>query len=190
MSYKSTDKKVTNIITIVSIVAVLVFGAVFINELNSDKKLSFAQSGPTNPGAGATNTLPVAPTTPTSSNTTSAAPTTQTPVTPLISSEAIVEGSATTTSNPVTAPTNSNPTTPLSPTQSPIATPNITASNQAGTAQASGSASVGTARSGGLEVGIGLIALIAAIFSIYYYKTKGDRKSNFKTLEKKIKFRR
>jgi cytoskeletal protein RodZ len=189
MSRKSHDQKITTIVLATSLVTLSLFGTLLFSEINTDYKPSFAISDPTNPGAGATSTLPVA-TQPTTNTSSSGVPTTQTPVTPIISSEAIVEGTGQTTTTTNTAPTNSNPSTPTQPTQSPVTTLPVTGSNTQGTAQVSGTSSTNTARSGGLEVGIAFIALISIFGGIYYYKSEGDRKSSFKTTEQKIRFRR
>jgi hypothetical protein len=142
---------------------------------------SFAQTSPTNPGGGTTDTPSLTPSNggqSTNTNTPGGI-TPVTPITPDINSEQIIEGTGTTTVDTKKAPSSVVPTAPIvgEPTPSKP-TPSTSPVNT----------STETVRTGGLEIGLGLIAIIALGIGYYYYKKKGDKKSVLKTTERKIRF--
>jgi hypothetical protein len=146
--------------------------------------VAFAQSNPSNPGGGTTNTPSITTNPSGNSSNTPSGITPITPITPDISSEQIIEGSDKTTPSIIKAPSINQPS---NTTTTNTQTPTITNSNINGNAQAAAIDS-NTARTGGLEIGLGVFAIAALGLGYYYYKKRGDRKANLKTQEQKLKF--
>jgi hypothetical protein len=140
---------------------------------------SFAQNSPINPGGGTTATPSLTPTKggQASDTSTPGGITPITPITPDINNEQILEGTGTTTVDTKKAPSSIVPTAPIVGEQTPLkpASTTVNTTNE-------------TVRTGGLEIGLGLIAIIALGIGYYYYKKKGDKKSVLKTTERKIRF--
>jgi hypothetical protein len=173
MSSSQSPKFIVIITTFLMFVCVCVF-AISIQ--------SFAQSNPTNPGGGTTSTPSLTtPSTTTSSGQGTNTPSGITPVTPItpdINSEQIIEGTGTTIVNTQKAPSEVIPTAPIMGEKT----------LEKSTLQQNAVTTNETVRTGGLEIGLGLIALVALGIGYYYYKKKGDRKSTLKTSERKLRF--
>jgi predicted PurR-regulated permease PerM len=184
--------RITLLITAgLSFLACFVFGFILIDQIAENASISQAQSNPSNPGSGATNT-PQIQQKPQQNATDTTLGTPSAPITPVTIRETIVEGTGTTTElmqNP-TQPTNPSPNSVQAPQSNQpgvTATPQITASNTEGAAQNAGTNATATARSGGLEIGLGIAAFLSLGFGYYLYKKRGDKKAILKTEERKIK---
>jgi hypothetical protein len=184
--------RITLLITAgLSFLACFVFGFILIDQIAENTNISQAQSNPSNPGSGATNT-PQIQQKPQQNATDTTLGTPSAPITPVTIRETIVEGTGTTTElmqNP-TQPANPGPNSVQAPQSNQpgvTATPQITASNTEGAAQNAGANTTATARSGGLEIGLGIAALSSLGFGYYLYKKRGDKKAILKTEERKIK---
>jgi hypothetical protein len=159
--------------TFLQLVFVLFIALSFVTSI-----LTSAQTNPTNPGGGTTATPNLTPTngSQTTNTSTPGGITPVTPITPDINNEQIIEGTGTTTVETKKAPSSVIPVAPIVGEQTSIK-PSFTSVN-----------TTETVRTGGLEIGLGLIAIIALVIGYYYYKKKGDRKSVLKTSEKKLRF--
>jgi hypothetical protein len=164
---KTTEMLLYSIIAIVSIFSLVI------------TTQSFAQTTPSNPGGGTTSIPTLTPGTggKTTNTKTLGGITPVTPITPDINNEQIIEGTGTTTVDTKKAPTSVVPTAPIVGEQTPVASNPLPVNS-----------STETVRTGGLEIGLGLIAIIALGIGYYYYKKKGDTKSVLKTTERKIRF--